>query len=144
MLCESRSVAEVESDYKENQHKRNASFVKNGFVEGEGVWGQSFALNFNYTNSIVVTTCDYLFTGGSQQNVVFELCGVAAGDVGQRWVRIYNFGVTKKLKRADVFGVKFFEPFACESERTEVILDRVEKSFCIRVPEDWVFRMVKV
>jgi len=75
---------------------------------------------------------------------VFKLCGVAAGDVGQRWVGIYNFGVTKLLQRADVSRVKFFEPLACESERSEVIFDRVEKSFCILVPEDWVFRMVEV
>ena len=75
---------------------------------------------------------------------MLKLCGVAAGDVGQRWIRIDNFGVDQLLKRPDVFGVKFFKPLTRESERAEVILDRVEKSFSVLVPEDWVCWVVKV
>lgn len=98
----------------------------------------------NYTKSEVVTTRDYLFAGGSQQDVVLKLCGVAAGDVSQRWVRIDNFCVDQLLKRANVFGVKFLKPLTRESERAEVILDRVEKSFSVLVSEDWVCWVVKV
>ena len=85
----------------------------------------------NYTQSEVVTTRDYLFAGGSQQDVVLKLCGVAAWDVSQGRVRVYNFGVTQLLQRPNMFRVKLFQPLPAKSERAEVIFDRVEKSFCV-------------
>jgi hypothetical protein len=75
---------------------------------------------------------------------VLKLCGVAAGDVGQWWVRIYNFGVTQLLQRPNVFGVKLFKPLSAKGERAEVIFYRVEKSLRVCVSEDRVDRVIEV
>lgn len=86
---------------------------------------------------IVGASADNLLASGTQHNGVLELSGVAALDVTQWRVRIYDLLVAQILQSHLVLALaQAVQPPLAEGQRAEVLLDHVQQWFRRRQTEN--------